>query len=74
MLQKIKTEPCDLFKQWGGECDPIMTAALGRIQGNMPYGCHLPHQDIVVPPSPYEVNGAQSPLPYIPPLPCPSAL
>ena len=51
MLPKVGTEPCNLFDTWGGACDPVMNAARGAINGNLPYGCHLPHQDIVVPPS-----------------------
>jgi hypothetical protein len=54
MLQKLGDQPCNLFEQWGGECDPVMKAALAMIKGEDPRGCHLPHQDIVVPPSPYE--------------------
>eukprot|EP00195_Chlamydomonas_chlamydogama_P016049 CAMPEP_0202890418 /NCGR_PEP_ID=MMETSP1392-20130828/826_1 /ASSEMBLY_ACC=CAM_ASM_000868 /TAXON_ID=225041 /ORGANISM="Chlamydomonas chlamydogama, Strain SAG 11-48b" /LENGTH=419 /DNA_ID=CAMNT_0049573979 /DNA_START=39 /DNA_END=1298 /DNA_ORIENTATION=+ len=54
-LQYLENERCNLFKQWGGECDWEMTAALAaHSKGEMRWGCHLPGQDIVVPPSPYE--------------------
>ena len=55
MLQKLSNEPCNLFEQWGASCDPEMHAALGHNDQNLQWGCHIPHQDIVVPPSPYEV-------------------
>jgi len=53
-LQWLEHSRCDLFEKWGGECDWDLTAAKAALSGDMPYGCHIPKQDIVVPPNPYE--------------------
>jgi hypothetical protein len=47
-------EPCDLLTTWGAECDASMELGLGLLKGHVQQGCHLPAQDIVVPPGPFE--------------------
>ncbi len=56
MLRHLTSARCNLFETWGGDCDGQTEAALGATTGNLKWGCHLPYQDIVVPPSPYEYD------------------
>ena len=53
-LRRHDTATCDLFETWGAACDPVMQTALGAIHGDLQQGCHIPHQDVIVPPAPFE--------------------
>ena len=65
-VQYLEDTPCNLFKKWGGECDYHLMAAkaatIGPIQRPP---CHIPGQDIVVPPTPFEDFKNSHPSPYI---------
>jgi len=51
---------CNLFDKWGGECDSLMQNALKAHKKETFRACHIPGQDMVVPPPPYELT-EQSP-------------
>ncbi len=49
-----KVKPQD--QPWGIECDDVLNAALAKVESRPLRPCHVMGRDIVVPPSPYEIN------------------
>jgi hypothetical protein len=59
----ITATKCGLLDNWGARCDPLLNAALASISASSPSehappftACHIPYHDIIVPPTPYEIE------------------